>query len=314
MALLFGIHENQAPADTAARTGGTTTRAFTNGVIAPKDLIKVIINACAPAWQADQTAVWSFKPDPRFVRSGQWRGPIEALGRWLKAHPQNKTVVVIWHEPENDVPEYFADADAFVRMFNTVAGWLRGVHPQVTICHAALGYRYADKVPGGITDATAGRWRTTADLHCIDIYSGRSNPLGKILPELSGFRRWRQYVAPYTWGVTERGFAAATRDRAASDERVATIAREADWLVGNLPVMYLLWNTEGTEGDPKLVFDAPAERAATALLARLATAGAGTGRAGGAPPAAPAPAPVAAPAGQVRCPSCGNRFVPVVEH
>jgi hypothetical protein len=280
MAQLFGVHENIAPADTVARVGGTAARTFTGGVIKPQDLIRAMTVVCGAAWAAGLTAFWSFKPSPGEVANGAWKPYFETLAAFLRDNPDKRTVVVIWHEPENDVPRWFADAAAFRRLFDTCAGWLRAVHPGVVLAHAALGYRYGD-IRHGITDQAAGQWRTSADLHCIDVYSGRSSPLPTILPELASFRRWRRYVAgDGAWGVTERGWAAAQKDWPL---RAATMAREGAWLAaGNRPQVYLLWNTSGTENDPLLIFDASAEAAARSLMAQQAVAGVADAAAAGA--------------------------------
>lgn len=277
-ALLFGVHENNDPAHTAGRVGGNATRTFTSGVIGPRDLIKEVQAKCGPTWKAGQTAVWSVKPNPDQVRSNAWRAPFVDLAAYLREHPENRTLVVPWHEPENDVPKLFSDAADFVRLFETVAGWIRGANAGLPVVHAALGYRYAAQ----LDDAGARAWRTSADIHCLDIYSGRSNPLATILPELIGYRRWReQVVGDDDWGITERGWTITPlpdgKGGGTSAQRQAAMAREAAWLQAqapDLPQVYLLWNTAGTEGDQGLVFDAPAEQVAKAMTAQYAAAAA----------------------------------------
>jgi hypothetical protein len=319
MALLFGVHENVDPAATVARVGGNATRVFTAGVIGPKDLVKEVSAKCGPTWAAGQTAVWSFKPLPEAVRSGAWRKQVEALGQFLRDNPAKRTVVVIWHEPENDVPKWFANAGEFVALFDTVAGWLRGKHPSVVVAHAALAYRYGDGID--ITDRTAPSWRTSADVHCIDIYSGRSHNLDTILPDLPAYRRWREFVARDSrWGVTERGWSIGKMGKGGSSAtRVAAMSREATWLQSlpqeQQPEIYLLWNTGGTENDDGLVFDAGAEqvartinlsyaaRAVARIAAGAAAAAAATGAATGAAGAVAGPA---AQTRQVTCPLCAG--------
>lgn len=309
--LLFGVHENVDPAQTVARVGGNATRVFTSGVIDPRDLVKDVTAKCSASWAAGQSAVWSFKPKPAQVANGAWKSPVRELAAFLRDNPTKRTQVVIWHEPENDVPEWFGDAAGFVRMFETVAGWLREVHPGVVVLHAALAYRYGDGVRGGITDATAGQWRTSADVHCIDIYSGRTNKIDTILPELSAYRRWRDHLVKGSpWGVTERGWTIGTIGKGGtSAERVAAMAREAAWLrslpVEQLPEIYLLWNTGGTEGDAGLVLDAGAEQVARAITGHYAgVAAARAARTTTAP--TPAAAVPAAAQRTVTCPLCAG--------
>lgn len=324
MGLLFGVHDNDKPTGTAARFGVNVlnaTRLFAAGPVQPLppgDLVAKLTGSCAAAWAAGWTAVWSFKPDPAAVKSGAWRPHVEALGQYLAAHPEKKTIVVIWQEPENDVPKFFARPEDFVSMFDTVARWLRDAWPAGVVAQVAMAYRYADGVD--ITDAVAPRWRTSADIHLVDAYSGRSMPLNTILPELSGYRRWRKFVAgDDPWGVGERGW---TCKPAESGPRAAAMERERQWLAANPPAVYLLWNTAGTEGDPGLIFDGPAEGAAGRILRTLADVDARVRAAAAAAaarppvpatpgpvipvPATPAPVP-ATPAGMtatMTCPLC----------
>jgi hypothetical protein len=289
--MLLGVHENADPAVTAKMVPGhNTTRLFVPGVILPRDLVAQVQADCGPTWAAGQTAVWSFKPRPDQVANGKWRKPVQDLAAYLQANAAGaRTIVVIWHEPENDVPKWFPTAAAFVNMFNVVHGWLKGVWPQLITCHAALGYRYQDLGGAGISSALAGRWRTLADLNTVDIYSGRSNPLATILPELNGFNRWFAHVAtPGRWGVSERGWTCGAKDSAL---RAATIAREFGWLVAQpvRPDPYLVWDTVGAEGDAGLLLDKPALAAVAAGFARLDAA-------------VPVLAPV--PARTVVCPKC----------
>lgn len=303
--MLAGIHENEHPAATARRAGGNATRDFTANVITPGDLVKRVKTVCGPAWAAGQTAVWSFKPSPPEVKSGAWKAPVQALANYLKAHPDLKIVVIIWHEPENDTPKWFRRPDDFVSLFERCAEWFRAVCPDMVLVHAALGYRYATGTKD-ITDATARQWRTSANVHCLDIYSGRSNPLATIAPELSGYTRWRQYVAgDDPWGFTERGWAADPGDYPL---RAATIDRESAWLASLAvkPRIYLVWSTEGTEKDDKLILDRTGQARADALVAQLlAGAKPGTIAAKPAPastqPATSAPVPASF---TVPCPLC----------
>lgn len=262
--MLMGVHETAT--DSAARAeafpGHEATRDFEPGVLAsPIDLVKKIKAECGDTWKAGHTAVWSFKPHPQRVADGSWRKPIQDLAAYLlKNKDACPTIVIIWHEPENDVPKWFKDASAFVQMFNCVYEWLVEVFPGLTIAHAALAYRYRDK--GEITDKTAAQWRTKANLHTVDVYSGRSFPLTAILPEHSGFARWFKYVVAgdKRWGVTERGWTCGP-DKSA--QRAQTIGREFAWLAKQpvKPELYLVWNTPGSEGDKNLVLDQAARSA-----------------------------------------------------
>lgn len=318
MAALYGVHENIDPAATAGLLGGNATRIFTPGVISPRDLVAEVTAKCSATWAAGMTAVWSFKPLPDAVASGAWKPYVLALGQYLAANPTSRTVVIIWHEPENDVPKWFGSAAAFVSLFDTVAGWLRQTWPHAVVVHAALAYRYGDG--RDITDQVAPHWRTSADIHCADVYSGRSNPLNTILPELSSYRRWRRFVAQDSpWGITERGWTVGTdTGPTAASTRASAMAREVTWLgglpAGGRPQIYLMWNTGGTEGDAGLVFDGAAERIARSAMTTVAAVPAP------ATPTTPATvtvAPVttaAAPAKlvplgtNVRCPHCGSIF------
>lgn len=265
MAILLGVHDNTL--DSAARAveyeGHAMTREFVGGVrVQPIDLVEKLEKMCAPAWQHGHVAVWSFKPHPASVANGAWRDRVEQLGRHLRQHRRRKpTVVIVWHEPESEIGKHFAAPEDFVSLFNTVHHWLAWEYPRVVTCHAAQGYAYRDSGP--MDDATARRWRTRATIHGIDIYSGRSFPLQTILPELSGFARWkRRVVAGRRWAVTERGW---TCTPANSAKRAATIAREFAWLAGlrRTPAGYIVWSTHGTEKDAGLVLDAAARQAVT---------------------------------------------------
>jgi hypothetical protein len=263
MVRLLGVHQKQQPADTAHEFAGHRgTRIFLPDVIHPRDLVRKLKIQCADTWAANQVAVWSFKPHPADVRNGKWRKPVEDLARYLKANPGNKTAIVIWHEPENDVPLWFKRPEDFVQLFNTVHDWIVAIHPDAWTCHAALAYRYGIKT-GGITDGAAKRWRTKARVNTIDAYSGRSFALDQTLPEHPGYQRWRRIVAPAgPWGVTERGWTCEPKDHPV---RAAVIAREFAWLKAlppaERPVVYMIWSTSGVEGDPGLILDEHAKTA-----------------------------------------------------
>lgn len=303
MALLFGVHEetdHTNPTATVTRLGGNATRVFTGGTLAPQSLIAKIEAVSLPSWKAGLTAVWSFKPGTGDVFNGKWRAPVEELADYLKAHPDRKTVVIPWHEPENDDKSFPRGGVDFVRMFELVAGWMRGRHPKVVLAHAALAYRYARQ----LDDKQAATWRTSADVHCADVYSGRSFPLTAILPEHPGYQRWRRCVArDSAWGITERGWTIDAPGEQAV--RAASMAREAAWLAGqrDQPEWYLLWNTGGTEGDKGLKFDSGAERVASTITRQYATTA--IARAAAAAMVATGQASNA-PTTSVACPLCGG--------
>jgi hypothetical protein len=277
MALLLGVHESdRSVAERAAEfPGHGATRIFHPGVRDPEDLVACIERECGETWAAAQTAIWSFKPRPARVADGSWRPPVEDLARHLRAHRHTKpTIIVVWHEPENDIGNAFAAPEDFVHMFNTVHIWMRRIYRQAPTCHAALGYAYRD---GGMDDHTARRWRTRARIKALDAYSGRSFPLATTLPDLSGYRRWRRIIVADNprWAITERGWTCPAEHSAT---RAATIEREFAWLAAEQvpPQVYLIWASAGREADPGLRLDAPARRAVAAGFAHLADTLGGT--------------------------------------
>jgi hypothetical protein len=264
----LGVHETETTSAkrAAAFPGHTATRIFVPGVQSkPFDLVTRIERQCGPTWADGHIAAWSIKPHPKTVADGGWRKPFEDLAAYLKDNYKGKrTIVIIWHEPENDLHATFKTPEDFTRMFNTVDGWMRKTWSGTKTCHAALAYAYRDK--RGFTDADARRWRTNAKVHGVDVYSGRSFPLSAILPEHTGFARWAREVARIDqggrWAVTERGW---TCSKQYNKKRADTIRREFQWLATqkNQPDTYLLWNSTGTENDAGLILD-PAGRQAVA--------------------------------------------------
>jgi hypothetical protein len=269
-----GVHEQYqgATATTFARTASRfpraeVTREFESGVLEPQDLIRRIEARCRPVWAAGKTAVWSFKPDPAAVDSGRWRPYIEALAQHIKDQGlQAQTVIVIWHEPENDVPKFFNRAADFVRLFNTVHDWLKAIDPTILTSHAALAYAYRNWTIG-----QAKGWVTKCDIHSVDIYSGRSFPLSTTIGNSKAFRTWKaSRPANAAWGISERGWIATD---ARSEERVASINAESDYLASLAPAdrpdFFIVWNTEGTENDPTIILDDAGVGAVNALFARM---------------------------------------------
>lgn len=253
------------------------TREFNANPIDPQNLIPKVENACREVWDAGLTATWSVKPKPADVANGKWRPFFEQLASYIKSQGlEDKFILVIWHEPENDIPKWFKDAAAFVAMFNKVHGWVKGVSQGILTMHAALGYRYRDK--GEISDAEAPKWKTKADLNALDLYQGRSFPLAQILPENSAFKRWHKFIVGGVgnlWSVSERGFIADPEDPEALDVRADTIEREAEWFVesdiGRQCVVIILWDTIGAEGDQALPIRDQRGQAAVRYLMNLVT-------------------------------------------
>jgi hypothetical protein len=304
MTVLAGVHEQYqgtvdvtTPEHTLERYPKTAvTREFANGVITLQNIVPKLINLCQNVWDAGLTAAVSFKFSVADVLSGAWKPYIQSAAAWLRDNGHDDdTIFIIWHEPENDVPKYFTGAVQFVQYFNTVHDWVKAIAPSLLTAHAALGYRYADGID--IDDTKAAIWgKTKADIKGIDIYSGRSFPLGTILAELTGFKRWVTYVvgATASYAVFERGLMADTA--AEYDLRATIIRREADWLrsdpVGKRCKVYIMWLTSGTENDVTLKPDAKMKDAVNYLLAKVTEPD-------------PTPVPVEpAPATTTACPLC----------
>lgn len=269
-----GIHE-QYQGRTPTTVGRTVesfpavevTREFEADVLRPQDLVRRMLTRCEHVWASGQTVVWSFKPNPADVANGAWKPHVQALARHiLDNRLQQKVIICIWHEPENDAPKYFRNGLEFARLFDTVQAWLFDVDPTIDTTHAALGYAYRNW-----TVPQARLWVTQCTIHSIDVYSGRSFPLGMTLGTSRAFQTWRaSRPAGARWGVSERGWIA---DAEASDERVAAIDLEAEWLAAldllDRPDFYIVWNTAGVEDDPKIILDDAGVAAVNRLFARM---------------------------------------------
>lgn len=281
MTTQFGIHQQYH--GTLGKTPGLTTptltladyphtkhtREFKANPIQPQNLVPLMRQACSPAWSVGLCAWFSFKP---LGKPEDWRPYYEVAIQWLRDNKLFHLITfVIWHEPENDMP-----AKQFVDMFNAHHDILKSINPLALTCHAALSYLYHPKVKGkGIDKIVPSQWVTRADYDAIDAYSGRSWPLGQMLPEMEVFKQWYDAVPGSksgAWVTTERGFIAAPENDALGAE---TIGREADWLVSNpigqLCRVYLAWDTIGAEGDPLIPFG-PARKAAMQSLMNRITA------------------------------------------
>lgn len=276
--MFIGVHEQYQGSD--ATTPEQTklryprvqiTREFKGGVIKPQNLVKSALHLCKPVWDAGIIANVSFKLSKPEVFDGSWRIYVEELCRFLVDNMlTGRTILTFWHEPEDDADSsfpngkksgkvtHFKDGAEFVRYFNTLNDWCKGVSSNIVTSHAALGYGYRPSV-GGPNDKSAwvsdpAAWVTSADIHAIDIYSGRSFSLTDILPNMSAFKRWRD-AHPGAWGVAERGW---TTNPMNSALRADAITQELVWLAEtpDQPTFYIVWLTEGTENDQGLKPDA----------------------------------------------------------
>lgn len=246
--LRVGVHDDRPPAQVfAAFPGATVTRPFIGpGVLkVGTDLVARFEVAARPTWDADGTPVVSLKLNPVDVAAGAWDDGLRTLGVWLAGQPE--TVVILWHEPEDDHATPAA-ARAFVAAFNHAGTLLKQAHPALVVAYCAMGYQWR---PGSRSTAEAAVWRgVVADLYLCDVYSGKSFPASAILPEHAGFARWKKEIVDKTpgrrWGVGERGILAGPT-------RAATWDREAVWLAGTDCALYMVWNTPGTEDDVRWV-------------------------------------------------------------
>lgn len=262
--MILGVHEQYqagkdrtTPAETQKRFPLVEmTREFKGGVIVPQNLNPSTKNLCQKVWDQGLICNVSFKFSVAEVLNGQWKPFIDQWASTIKSQGRSaQTILTIWHEPEND-KDFENSPERFVEYFNQVHDWVKAIDPDIKTCHAALGYRYRDN--GQISSEEALKWVTKADINSIDIYSGRSFPLEMTLGTSTAFTRWLSTrPAGGSWAVSERGWIA---DEAHSAERVAAINAEFDWLMNlpddALPAFYIVWNTEGTEGDPLIPLDA----------------------------------------------------------
>ncbi len=252
-----GVHDGRAlPTVQAVFPGVQLTRPFISDVISgPRSLITKVDTACRLSWTVGMVPTYSMKLDRDEVMAGRWDQYIKELAGWHRDQPPAE--LVLWHEPENDAT---MRGGAFPAYFNHIADVFRSVNTTVPLIYAAMAYQW---LPGstngtvkGYTSNPADWQGVEADLHTIDIYSGRSTPLDTILPEHKGWQRWMEHVVgPGPWGVSERGFITAT-DFAG---RAAAIRREMAWLLsdpaGARCRRYIVWNTPGAEKNPDIVLD-----------------------------------------------------------
>lgn len=322
--MLLGVHEQYqgdnatTPADTKARyPRAMVTREFKGGIVKPQNLVKSTLNLCQKVWDAGMVCNVSFKLSPAEVANGEWKIYVQQLCRFLVDNGRTgSTVLTWWHEPEDDAQDSFpngvksgktlsfARGAEFVTYFNTIHDWCKEVSANVVTSHAALGYGYRPKL-GGAGDKSAyvtnpDAWLTKADINAVDIYSGRSFPLAMNLADSGAFKRWRD-SHPGRWGVSERGWTATAAESA---ERADSVTRELAWLAGlpdtERPVFYIVWLTEGTEGDHNLKPDDAMTNALNAGFERIANPPTEE-------PTEPSPTP-----NTMQCPLChGSGTVPV---
>lgn len=282
-----GVHADMPPAELVQRFPGVHyTRVFLGGVqSAPGSLVGRLERLCRPSWDAGLCPVWSLKLNRAQVMRGQWDRHIAEAAEWCAGQPASEAVP--WHEPEND-PEMCGGA--FPLYFNRIARVWRLHNDTTPLLYASMAYQWLPRSSGvgrsvkGNTDRVTDWTGCRADRFTTDVYSGASVPLGTILPEHTGVRRWLSAVVGSTapWGVTERGWlrpAAKPLTSTERDIRVLTIGREIGWLTGDDPAarrvtQWIAWNTPGAEDNPNLVLEAAAVPSLARAVAELAHANA----------------------------------------
>jgi hypothetical protein len=297
MTALAGVHDARTPAQVISGFAGATVgREFVAGEQAAGDL-RPKFDKLSAGWLAAGGQVYvSFKPRPADVASGAWAPWLKKLGVWLAEHPGVK--VIVWHEPEDD-----HSGTAFASMFAKCRDAIKSGWQGATVAYCAMAYHWR---PTGNAGKSPAAWqRIVADEYLVDVYSGKTFPETAILPEHPGFTGWFDAIVrprlsggeAIAWGIAERGFQAKD-----SATRATTIRREADWLATlpgafaggaptkRPPMLYLYWNTGGTEDNAGWILDGAGEEALRYLLAQHLTSQA-------TPTEVPAPTP--APAGPV---------------
>lgn len=284
--ILPGVHDPRTPDQlVAAFPGVRYTRQFVgDGEVlnTPDDtagLITMFRTACAPSWNAGLVPIVSVKLNVAQVAAGRWAPALHALGAYLATQPP--TMVVFWHEPEDDMT-----AAAFVPYFNAARQQLHAGGP-IPVVYAAMAYQWAPAYHStssikGHTDDPAAWAAVDADVYAIDAYNGRSFPLGQILPEHPGYVRWYAWMIAAHPGrvfiVGERGFELADATSATQSViRANTINREVAWLRSGAAVDcigWVYWNTPGTEGSATLALDQRGLAALRDAVASLHTTGA----------------------------------------
>lgn len=278
MTALAGVHDARTPPLVInAFPGATVGREFVAGEQAAGDL-RVKFDKLSAPWLAAGGQVYvSFKPKAADVTSGAWAPWLQKLGVWLADHPGVK--VIVWHEPEDDM-----SGTAFASMFNRCRDAIKSGWQGATVAYCAMGYHW--RPTGNAGKSPAGWQKVVADEYLVDVYSGVSFPETAILPEHPGFNGWFDAIVrpklsggeAVSWGVAERGFQALD-----SATRATTVRREADWLAGlpaafaggaptkRPPMLYLAWNTPGSEASSRWFLDPAGEDALRYLIAQMLT-------------------------------------------
>jgi hypothetical protein len=269
-----GIRDGRTPAVVTQRFPGVQVgREFVAGEIGAQD-VRPKVDVLAAPWLAIGGQVYvSFKPRASDVSSGAWTPWLTKLGVWLADHPGVK--VIIWHEPEDDM-----SGAVFASMFNRCRTDIKAGWQGATVAYSAMAYHW--RKGGRAATSPTGWQQVVADEYLVDVYSGVSFPETAILPEHPGFLGWFDVMVkpkldrgePVAWGMSERGFQAKD-----PNVRAATIRREADWLATlssgapttQPPMLYLAWNTGGTENDADWILDATGEEAMRYLISRMLT-------------------------------------------
>lgn len=278
-AVMAGVHDGRTP-QTVSQTfpGATVGREFIGGELSPMDLRPKFDKLSAPWLTLGGQVYVSFKPKAADVSAGKWDAHFQRLGAWLADHPRVK--VIVYHEPEDNMA-----GTTFATMFNRTRDKIKVGWAGATVAYCAMAYQWRK---GGKAAASPSGWqKVVADEYLVDVYSGVSFPETAILPEHPGFTGWFDAIVrprlsggeAVAWGMGERGFQAKS-----SATRAATIRREAEWLAGlpaehaagaptkRPPMLYLAWNTGGTENDADWMLDSAGEEAMRYLISQVLTA------------------------------------------
>ena len=269
-ARILGVHENAKPAATTTRIpgalwgrefvarpgGGPLPESTTEAQLIQKVLAKV-----RPHTSTGGGCVVSIKADMVSVGTGRWDSRLTAVGHALNGLD---AIVVLWHEPEDDLtPQVFVPAHNRGR-----EAILSGGLVEVGYCGMAYQWR-----PGSPTTADPQAWAQDllAERYLLDVYFGKSFSATHTLGTHPGRVRWHEHmIAPYPGRVPGFG----EWGRRAEPDRADGFTADFEWLatdpIGRTYSLAMVWNTGGTENDPGWVLDQAAEDAVRAGFARLA--------------------------------------------
>lgn len=266
--MLVGVHAPEAPAETLRLYPSTdrfVVREFVSGALSPQDLRPKVERLTSPWWTVDPSVivVVSVKLRPADVADGRWDGYLRQLGQWIaqQADAGRKMWLILWHEPENDMP-----AAAFVAMFNRARTIVKSVYPEAMVIYSAMAYHYRPSKNAAAGDpAKAAAWmRAEADMYTVDVYSGNTWNTDVTLAEHPGFLSWHTALPDgVRWGITERGF------QGDSATRAAAIREELAWLRTSTCEVYIYWATSGTENDEGWLLDDRGRAAVRELVMEL---------------------------------------------